>query len=378
MKAYKNILGIFVSLSFISLGLVSCGKESEKVVLSMDKKPVLSIETPKDMSIELSKENLETRTINLKWTNADFGTPVGMIYSLNVKTIDSKKSEYITLTGKNMESISYKDFSKVVLEKMELPSGQTSELYLSVVSKPIRNGVSESDNNIMLSSDPIKVKVVIPQGLSLIPQGFSLVGSIFEGGKDWSIDYHGYKFFRDKESDNIHKYIGKFKAGSEFKIVPEEGFDGWNHLIGKKDGNLTWDGGDTNIKDIKSAGYYQLVFDAKAFTLDIQPYDASAKPRFDFIGIIGTAVGGWDSDILLQKAAYDEHIWIKENVSIKAGELKLRANKEWNTNWGVSTLTYGTAAQGAGNFEVTPDKVGTYNVYFNDITGWYIFEKVKK
>lgn len=370
----KNIAWLFIALVSFSGVVSSCGKESDKVMMSLNKKPGFSINSQKDLTIDLG--STETGSLDISWTDADFGTPLGVTYSLNIKTLDPQKSEDITLTKKNKESISYEELKKTIIGKMQLPAGKTYDVYLSIVAKPTREGVSETDNKIVFPSDVIKVKVVLPANASLVPPGFSFVGSMFDGGKSWDIAYHGYKFFRDNESDNIHKYVGKFKAGSEFKIVPEEGFDGWNHLIGKKDGALTWEGGETNIKDITNSGYYQLVFDPKAFTLTITPYDASTKPVFEFIGLIGTAVGSWDNDVLLTKAAYDEHIWVKENVTLSAGELKIRANKDWNTNWGVSTLTYGTAVPGASNFAIPVDKAGNYNVYFNDLIGWYIFEKI--
>lgn len=355
---------------------VACDTGRHGAVMSHGKNPVLSVISPENRTIDLSETDSAEKAMVVEWTPADFGVPVGVSYFMNIMTADSSKHTIVTLTQKGKESITYKELGKIFIEKMQFPAGSSSELLVSICAKPIRLGVSESDNKIVMVSAPVKMKLFIPAGLSLCPAGFSLVGSMFEGGRDWDIDFHGYKFFRDKEADNIHKYIGKFKENSAFKIVPEEGFAGWSHVMGEKDGKLAWENAE-NITSIKKAGYYQLTLNPAKMTLDIKPYDATSSPEYNFVGLIGTAAEDWENDVLLTKTAYDNHIWVGENVTLSEGEIKFRADKAWKTSWGISTLTYGTAATETGNFAVTKENAGRYNVYFNDLTGWYIFEKIK-
>ena len=50
-------------------------------------------------------------------------------------------------------------------------------------------------------------------------------------------------------------------------------------------------------------------------------------------------------------------------------ELKFAAGS-WDVNWGNSAFPYGIGTQGGDNIVV---KKGSYRVYFNDITGNYMF-----
>ena len=60
-----------------------------------------------------------------------------------------------------------------------------------------------------------------------------------------------------------------------------------------------------------------------------------------------------------------------------AGGLKFRANHDWAINWGatlnVSDINYGV---GVGNGDNISVPAGTYNVFFNDITGNFVFQAI--
>jgi hypothetical protein len=56
------------------------------------------------------------------------------------------------------------------------------------------------------------------------------------------------------------------------------------------------------------------------------------------------------------------------------GSVKFRANGGWDVNWGaavdLSTVNYGVGVSNGDNMTIAP---GTYDVYFNDITGEFVF-----
>ena len=52
------------------------------------------------------------------------------------------------------------------------------------------------------------------------------------------------------------------------------------------------------------------------------------------------------------------------------GKVKFRANGSWDINWGGTELPAGTGYQNGPDIMLS---AATYNVYFNDITGQYIF-----
>ena len=105
--------------------------------------------------------------------------------------------------------------------------------------------------------------------------------------------------------------------------------------------------------------------------------------EFKNVSLIGVG-GKWgdDDDIDLTQVA--PHNWYLAKQKIPAGGLKIRANHEWSKdgvgNWGFgkdqnyeskgTLISSGTS----GNISVP---AGTYNIYFNDITGAYAFVEVK-
>ena len=63
-------------------------------------------------------------------------------------------------------------------------------------------------------------------------------------------------------------------------------------------------------------------------------------------------------------------LWFKELTLSEDCELKFTSNGNWDVNWGSTTFPYGTGVGGGKNI---PAKAGNYKVFFNDITGQYMF-----
>ena len=134
--------------------------------------------------------------------------------------------------------------------------------------------------------------------------------------------------------------------------------------------------GGTNIAVL--AGTYKITFNEKALTYSIEKYSW---------GIVGSGANGWDEnkdlDIKLSyNGAFNQ--WEAKNVSLKDGEIKIRLNNQWGTNFGaVSTDDKPVAAlsgklkDGGNNIKVS---TGTYNVSFSfDVKtkeGTYKIEKL--
>lgn len=332
MKTYLNKIAALVLGTFTLLAVQGCDKEQDRPIMKQNKAPELKVMAPADKVLTISKANLDTESLKVAWTPADFGVSLAVNYALKL-TVGEKGTAVMNIDTKAEKTFSYAEVSKVLIEQLHLaPSNTPYTVLLQILAKPHRDNLSDQDNDIVMTSEPVSVQVVLGADLVLVPPGFNLVGSLFPNGKDWDINFRDYQLFRPDIAVDVLHYIGNFKQNAEFKIVPEENFNGWNHLIGMKDGKLTWEGGDTNIKLIKDAGYYELVFDYKAFTLTIKPYNEAGKTEYAHIGLIGTAVGGWDNDVLLQKTAYDKHIWVADDVELKEGELKIRADKKWDMN----------------------------------------------
>jgi len=68
---------------------------------------------------------------------------------------------------------------------------------------------------------------------------------------------------------------------------------------------------------------------------------------------------GWQSDMDMTQSTFDSHIWYINGITLEDGELKFRADNDWTDSWGDN----------GGNISVSS---GTYDIWFNDITGDYI------
>ena len=123
-------------------------------------------------------------------------------------------------------------------------------------------------------------------------------------------------------------------------------------------GTATLGGGDIP----STVGYFNVTFkkDTGAYTFTESP-----------IGMIGTAVGGWDDANELSMSSVDNGINLTySNVVLVNGDMKFRASHNWDLSYGGSGFPTGVASSSAGNFYAV---AGTYNVSFNRLTGEYSF-----
>jgi hypothetical protein len=175
----------------------------------------------------------------------------------------------------------------------------------------------------------------------------------------------------DPNNTNQYYFTGYFGAGG-FKILPIKG--DWGQQYGYKSAGVLAvnDGGAGNIP-VATAGYYTLTVNTTTNTYTLTPYTGLAT-GYSTIGLIGSATpNSWNSDTVMTQSTFDSHVWYKTGVQLTAGEAKFRANSAWTINWGAATEIAGQGTQGGANIPVS--QAGTYNVYFNDLDGRYMFIK---
>jgi hypothetical protein len=87
------------------------------------------------------------------------------------------------------------------------------------------------------------------------------------------------------------------------------------------------------------------------------------------IGILGSALDGWDDDVDMKT---DDNVnYYLYDVKLIDGEVKFRANDSWEINWGGYEFPHGWGIRNYNNLFVL---AGTYNVFFNRLTGEYTFK----
>jgi len=135
------------------------------------------------------------------------------------------------------------------------------------------------------------------------------------------------------------------------------------------------------LKTLKS---YKLLFQADVSNNNtdglsimqlIKTYYPDVKLLYQDVGIIGTAINGYDdvgskSTPLIQ-TDIENSIW-KLDIYLKKGTVKFRCRDSWNQNWGGDSFPKGKAESGGENIIV---KEGNYHVIMNLSKNTYEFIK---
>ena len=227
-----------------------------------------------------------------------------------------------------------------------------------------------------------------------IDSGYYMVGLM----TDWKLDTNLKFTHSDKDvyEDPVFTIMFTTTADNQYwKIIPQGNVNAGNiwavennpkGVVGvEKDGDdamsgtlltTTSKGEKANAGKIAKAGIYQMTINMMDYTYEI------VKPtEFEYVALIGVG-GKWSDGDDIDLTQVTPHNWYKANVEIPDGGFKIRADHKWRDdgNWGFDAgqnyeskgtlITSGTS----GNI---PVPAGTYNIYFNDITGAYAFVEVK-
>lgn len=163
--------------------------------------------------------------------------------------------------------------------------------------------------------------------------------------------------------------------------------DDFGAATGNGDASCTVLGAHTsNCMASPGEGYYTLNVDFASMTYSWTKLSDN-QTTYEKIGLVG-AGDDWDNDIFLSKVygsgelnGADTHNWSALGVELKASTwgVKFRANASWDKDWGCNNAVnaagslYGTS-NGGDNIQL--HDAGTYNIYFNDITGQFFFVKL--
>jgi len=180
----------------------------------------------------------------------------------------------------------------------------------------------------------------------------------------------------NSQGRGVLSYTGYFGATDNFLLLhtPGSWLDGWGV---DRNGNYARGsiGDVVTAFEMGTSGYYTITLDTRTNQLSITPYDGSSAGVYGSTVIVGPHCG-WDvtdqdynmTDMNPNK---ENHDWILRNFTVTADEdLKFAADNGWDFNWGAQQFPWGRAVRDGQN---VPVKKGTYDVYFNDITGDFNF-----
>ena len=172
-----------------------------------------------------------------------------------------------------------------------------------------------------------------------------------------------------KTGDGVLSWTG-YLTTDGFKMVHVLG--SWDEQAGSKDGGIVWnDGGSSNIS-VPENGIYTVKLDTKTQNLTIEKYSEAVK---DYTTMFIT--GDFDSwKVATGMTAFStfggaqNHDWVYDLTVTADGGVKFTSDNAWSFNWGSTEFPFGTGLAGGSNI---PAKAGSYKVFFNDITGEFVF-----
>lgn len=189
------------------------------------------------------------------------------------------------------------------------------------------------------------------------------------------------------ETAMVQNFTTKWTGDANMKIWLGSDFGKWDNAFGSASG----DGVNTAEGKLKAGGgaivcpekgaYYTFTADFSTMTYKWTKLANQNPTEFKHVSLIGVG-GKWNDgdDIDLKQEA--PHNWYLAKQEIPAGGLKIRADHKWRDdgNWGFAEgqnyENKGTLIT-SGDSGNIPVPAGTYNIYFNDITGAYAFVEVK-
>lgn len=189
------------------------------------------------------------------------------------------------------------------------------------------------------------------------------------------------------ETAMVQNFTTKWTGDANMKIWLGSDFGKWDNAFGSASG----DGVNTAEGKLKAGGgaivcpekgaYYTFTADFSTMTYKWTKLANQNPTEFKHVSLIGVG-GKWNEgdDIDLKQVA--PHNWYLAKQEIPAGGLKIRADHKWRDdgNWGFAEgqkyESKGTLITSGGSSNISVP-AGTYNIYFNDITGAYAFVEVK-
>ena len=334
----KNLFKNLLVLVSISLFFVSCEKE-DLTVYDSTATSTLSLSVS---DVVLDKNNAGQDVLNITWTEPEVGFNAGISYKV-ILTTENKEVE-IPVGGnlsKNFETV---ELNKVLIG-LEFAGGVQSTVAIKVEAI-----LSETTNII---SNAVTLNATAYEDKLDLSTTWGVVGSGAPNGWDGP-DAPFYK----TSANNVYVAYVTLAVG---EIKFRENND-WANNFGDDGADGTLEAGGANIV-IATAGMYKIVFDLNGSSYTMESFSW---------GIVGSAApNGWDGpDAPLVYDSYSDS-W-KAIVTLADGEIKIRKNNDWGTNYGDDGVD-GTLDNGGANIAVT---AGNYHVTVDFKTFEYKIEPI--
>jgi hypothetical protein len=305
------------------------------------------------MTVDLSK----FQTMKFSWQRpTNFDATENLSYQLQLATTEDFSQPIYTsalIENETIEVWAVKLYE--LLTAYGISDGSTATVYVRV---------SCHGSN----SDVFSFKV-LNHLIQEMPDTWYLVGyDIADGNWGNSVSQLGISnipmYVDDGSGKNTTLTFTGYFGGQGFKAVRTLG--SWSDQVSASGDYIGFFEG----SNIRLNGYHTITMNPSRGEVYTTPL-TDTPVAYSSISMIGD-FNGWGSDLEMTQVAGVLHNWYAELELTADTYLKFRANKSWDKNWGSTDFPYGQDSDNGINANI-PVKAGTYKVFFNDITGHYVF-----
>lgn len=391
MKNLKITSGLLMAMVIFA---TSCSDDRDHNPTALE--PVsFVLNEPEYSTTNILLEN--TSGISFAWSQPEYGTTVVPTYTLQVSTekdfsdipsVDDDGNDImvssVTTLASGLTTVSTsikgKDLNTMILKNYGIES--TEDLLVALAANngfiPVYIRATSTFNEQTINSNIVSIQT-IPYFVE--PASFTqyyIVGAM-TGWSTGSTSMWGL-LQPSAEEKNVYSYTTLWEGDGNLKFWEPEDWGDWGKAWStpvdgdnSPSGILVKDGSGAMVCPEPGA-VYTYTINMSDFTYLWTKCDDQNPPTYTSISLIGVD-GDWNTDHDL--TASSPHNWyIKDYTFAAKTEFKFRADGAWDANWGVeldiNDTPYGVGKQNGPNI-TTPD--GTFDIYFNDITGEFTFVK---
>lgn len=350
----KHIYQLFIAVILLT-GFWSCENETDLMILE-PQQAAFSIITPESgSSTILNKDTPNNMALTLSWEKVNYGNPTIITYTVQFAASNTEFAAPVDITT---ATTTHATITVAELNAKALELGLTANVE-GTIDVRIKSTVGTTLSEPKFST-PITIALTPYRGV--FPKiDLFLVGPGTAAG--WSVTSNNMPIYRDPKENAKHYYTGFFNKDG-FKLIEQIGF--WAPAYGTNGAKVqyraTESDTDPGVFPTAAAGYYSFELNLEDLTYKITPY-TGPMTTYATITLAGSVLtgddAGWNMDVPLVQSTFDAHIW-KVTQTLKAGNMKFKANGGWDLSWGDN----------GGNIFV---EAGKYEIWFNDLDGRYMF-----
>lgn len=362
MKLNHVFYVLGVMLGFLSI--TSCEDPQDGTVATEADEIVLS---ELDISqIELDQTNPGNPVATFIWTEPDFGVQAVENYRLELSNTENFENTVVVANLRGITNITLTTTElNAAAGELGLPPFEWNTLYARITTSLGAFDALPKPSNVISFS-------VYPYFNYPFTELY-FVGPACASG--WDNNNNNPALYRSADNPDVFTYTGLFNA-EQLKMLetkgawaPQYGEGGQGELIRRP----TEDDPDPAAIDdfISSSGYFTFTANIRTLEFTVEPADGSVA-SLSSLSISGSAL---ETSVELVQygvggTVFDPHIWqVSEPITLSAGTVTFTANG--SQNWGGDTVFSGTATEGGSPIEIVVED--EYEVWFNDLTGNYMF-----